>query len=211
MLKRPARFCSALSEFADLLETRLAQSVFTTEDSIRYTFFVALMRSLGLSPHQIILEQPHPRIARAEIDTFIPALENRGLAVEFKYDRPIPSGRNLPRSQKEGSLAHVIFRLARFEADDLTDGLFVYLTSKEMAGYLANPQNGLADLFNADERSTVAIDEEYLGSRSQTLRGAAGPVVCCEATALLKRALAGEHELRVFDVKPRTRPDQFLA
>lgn len=60
---------SVFALFGDMLETRLLNEVFSTEDSVRYTFFAALLGAGALRPEQIILEYPHPVIARAEIDT----------------------------------------------------------------------------------------------------------------------------------------------
>jgi hypothetical protein len=50
-------------------------------------------------------------IAGALVDTWIPVL---GTALEFKYDRDIPSGRNTPHTQKAGTIFHDFFRLGRF-------------------------------------------------------------------------------------------------
>lgn len=84
---------AVLPAFAEFLDRRLAKGVFTTEDSVRYTFFWALSQTLKLAPEEIILEHPHPRITRAEIDTYIPDLGGRAFAIEFKYDRENPAGR----------------------------------------------------------------------------------------------------------------------
>ena len=84
---------NAASNFADLLRVRFENAVPTTEDSVRYTFFAGLLRA-GLQPHEIVLEHRHDAIAGAEIDTFIPGIgTGPAVAIEFKYDRGIPSGR----------------------------------------------------------------------------------------------------------------------
>ena len=46
--------------------------MFTTEDSIRYSFFAALMQSEGVSPSDVIQEFPHTKIMNAKVDTYIP-------------------------------------------------------------------------------------------------------------------------------------------
>jgi len=81
----------ALESFAELIDQRIKRGACTTEDSVRYTFFVALTAALGIAPDELVLEQAHPRIRGAEIDTFIPDLGGRAVAVEFKYDRAVPS------------------------------------------------------------------------------------------------------------------------
>lgn len=88
--------------FAELLGRRLTKGVFTTEDSVRYTFFTALLEWERLAPEDIVLEHRHPTIASALIDTWIPQLNGAGFAFEFKYDRDIPSGKNSPRTQRAG-------------------------------------------------------------------------------------------------------------
>jgi hypothetical protein len=40
--------------FAELLERRLKRGVFTTEDAVRYTFFIALVQALNLRPEDIV-------------------------------------------------------------------------------------------------------------------------------------------------------------
>ena len=54
----------ALNLFAELLERRLKRGVFTTEDAVRYTFFIALVQALSLQPEDIVLEHDHGTIAR---------------------------------------------------------------------------------------------------------------------------------------------------
>ncbi len=57
--------------FAELLEERFNREIFTTEDSVRYTLFHCLTKSMSLSPSDIILEEAHPSIPRAEVDMHI--------------------------------------------------------------------------------------------------------------------------------------------
>ena len=45
----------AIAAFVPLLKTRLSASIFTTEDSVRYTFFAALLHA-GVQPEQVVLE-----------------------------------------------------------------------------------------------------------------------------------------------------------
>ena len=44
----------AITMFAELLEHRLKRGVFTTEDAVRYTFFIALVQALNLRPEDIV-------------------------------------------------------------------------------------------------------------------------------------------------------------
>jgi hypothetical protein len=192
----------ALSLFAELLERRLKRGVFTTEDAVRYTFFTALVQALNLQPEDIVLEHDHGAIARAKIDTWIPSFDDRAYGIEFKYDRPIPSGKNAPLTQKAGQVIKDMFRLAKIEATLNAETIFVYLATREMAGYFSNPNNGLADLFELGTGASLRIDSRYLANRPETFRGAAGEVVPCTITSLCSRELSNAHRLRVFNVRP---------
>ena len=59
------------AEFAQLLRKRFGQGVYTTEDSIRYTFFAALLAKSDLEAQDVVLEYPHPQIPGAEVDTLL--------------------------------------------------------------------------------------------------------------------------------------------
>jgi hypothetical protein len=58
------------NDFVTLLRRRLAGTVVTTEDSVRYTCFAALMRQ-GFEPEKIILEHPVPASGRERLDSVI--------------------------------------------------------------------------------------------------------------------------------------------
>jgi hypothetical protein len=192
----------AFDRFAELLGRRLGRGVFTSEDAVRYTFFAGLLEGLNLAPEDIILEHDHSKISKAKIDTFIPRSSGESFAIEFKYDRPIPSKGNQPRTQKAGQVIKDFFRLARFDESENIKGVFIYLTSKEMAGYFRNPQNGLARLFDLAQGSTIRIDEIFLQAMASTLRGAAGDICPCTAAGLFSCALPADHELRIYEVRP---------
>lgn len=194
------RLSLALAHFAELLERRLHQRVFTTEDAVRYTFFAAINHALELNPHDITLEQPHPTISGARIDTYFTLPEGTKVAAEFKYDRPIPNQSNAPRTQKAGHLLKDLFRLARLESAN-TLNVFVYLATTEMKTYLQNPSNGLADFFNLVEGGTLRIDDAYLSARATTLRGAAGEAIPWIVQGMLSRKLPEGHELRAYAVR----------
>ena len=70
-------------------------------------------------------------------------MHDQPTAIEFKYDRTIPSEKNAPRTQKAGKIFNDLRRLAMLDAK----GVFVYLTDREMGTYLSNPANGLSDFF----------------------------------------------------------------
>jgi hypothetical protein len=200
MVNEPA-LVPAIDLFGELLERRFKLGVYTSEDAVRYTFFVALIQALDLRPEDIVLEHDHGSIARAKIDAWVPSFGGRSYAIEFKYDRPIPSGRNAPLTQKAGHIIKDMFRLAKIDTAVGAEAVFVYLTTREMAGYFSNPNNGLADLFGLGTGSSLTIDNRYLLSRPETLRRSAGDVTPCILTCLCSRELCQAHKLRVFGVR----------
>ena len=183
--------------FAELLNTRLKSEIFTTEDSVRYSFFAALHEQ-GVQPHEVVLEYRHPVIHRAQVDTWIPDLDPDGLAVEFKYDRPIPSDRNQPRPQKAGMVLKDLFRLARFPAP--ARRLFIHLTSSEMSDYLGREKNRLTGFFNLEIGEGLVIDQDMLSACCNTLQRAAGPPVPCLVHKRFQSALPNQNLLQVWQV-----------
>src|SRR5207302_4080338 len=86
----------AIKAYVTFLNRRLSAGVHTTEDSIRYTFYAALLEE-GVRPEDVILEDRHSNIERALVDTLILDANRRpAIAIEFKYDRSIPGGGNQP-------------------------------------------------------------------------------------------------------------------
>jgi len=189
---------SILERFGELLNVRLAKAVFTTEDSIRYTFFAALLEKGGVQPEDVILEYRHPGIAGAQIDTWIPVLGGVGVAVEFKYDRGIPSGKNAPRTQKAGKVFHDLFRLGQIAPG--MRRLFVYVTGREMAAYFVNPKNGLSKFFALANGRTLRIDREFIAGKSATFVGSVGKIPDVEVVSLFGRSLPDDHEVRVYEI-----------
>jgi len=158
----------AASEFADLLRIRFEKAVPTTEDSIRYTFFAALLRS-GLQPHEIVLEHRHDAIGRAEIDTFIPGIgAGPAVAIEFKYDRGTPSGRNQPRTMKAGAVVSDMSRLRQVRSEWLR--YFIYVTDQEMAFYWRNERNRLSQIFSLRPSESLDLRGELLEEMPATFR-----------------------------------------
>ena len=160
----------AFQDFSDHLERRFANKVYTTEDSVRYTFFQSLSSKMNLSAEEIILESPHPIIKRAEIDMLIPPKDKRDeLVFEFKFDRAIPSGHNSPRPMKAGKLFADLVRLSKYkEKFSHSKCFFVYVTDFEMADYLSKDSNRLDDFFNLLSDGTLSIDKSYIDNHSET-------------------------------------------
>ena len=189
-----------LVEFTDLLKTRLRKGVLTTEDSIRYTFFAALLNATGLRSEDVIVEFPHPTIPGARVDTWLPNFRGTDVALEFKYDRDIPSGKNAPRTQRAGAIFKDLYRLLLVVEDTGAKGVFVYVATEEMASYLRNPGNGLHDFFELARDATFRIDERLFLDRATTFRKTAGRVFSATLTGLLSTSLVRNHEVRAYEV-----------
>ena len=187
-------------QFSKLLETRLEKAVFTTEDSVRYTFFAALLDVTELKPHQVILEYSHPNIDLAEIDTWIQELNGEDVAIEFKYDREIPSGKNANRTQRAGKLFHDLSRLLQIVDHNPIKRIFVYLASSEMVKYMMNPKNGLEGFFLLEQGKELEIRNEFFTAKAKTFRDEVGSLFNAKLVSLWKQSLPNNHELRVYEV-----------
>ena len=188
-----------LENFADLLDERLKHEVITTEDSVRYTFFAALIDT-GVKPHEVVLEYPHPAIDRAKIDTWIPAHDGRSVALEFKYDRDPPGGMNQPKTQKAGSVFKDLHRQVRVAEGVKIRSYFVYVTSEEMAVYFRNPNNGHAEFWDLATGHTLDIDEAYFAAKPKTFMNALGGAFKARVVGACRRTLAGGNHLRAYEV-----------
>ena len=193
---------TAFNEFSDLMQERIFRSVHTTEDSIRYTLFHALTKSLSIGPSDVIMEYPHPTIEKKLVDTVIPPKDARlGLVFEFKYDREHPGGKSQPKTMKAGLVFKDLFRLARFDQENHRR-FFVYMTDREMAVYFSNGSNRLEDFFNLEEGRELRIDDEYMAGRPATFVKAVGDLfIECTITCHLERLVGGSMWLRIYEIE----------
>jgi len=195
-----------LEEFSSLLKNRLLNNIcWMTEDSVRYTFFLALHKRANIAPHEMILEYQQPKISGARIDAYVPSTPERaGLVVELKYDRHIPSDKNAPTTQKAGKLFNDIFKLTQFDFDKDPNATLwlIYLTDKEMANYLRNQNNGLMDFFELPVGEVLIVDDNYVSTKSPTFRGVIGGHINREIRAIWSEEMPSQHELRVYEVLP---------
>ncbi len=188
-----------MSTFLELLDKRLTVGVLTTEDSIRYTFFAALLHH-GIQPERVVLEYPHATVSGARIDTVV--LDNSSepaAAVEFKYDRANPGGSSQPLPQKAGSAFADLRRLALLPL--VPERYFIYVMDRELARYLASPRNGLHQVFELAACASITLDQDYFSNRSTTFRSRLGEwpgevVLECVAAQDLPR----EHCVRIYAV-----------
>lgn len=190
----------AFSLFSNLLEERFKKSVYTTEDSVRYTLFHCLTRYLDLNPSDIILEQAHPLIPRAEVDMHI--LAGNGVPemyFEFKYDRVGPCEKNAPRPQKAGKVFADIFRLALISSD--SKRYFVYITDGEMAAYFMNTQNRLSDFFNLRLNDHLMVNSDYVENHCDTfVKSSGNNVESCKIKCTLGKKVREDIWVRIYEI-----------
>jgi len=196
--------------FYNHLKDRLEKKVFTTEDSVRYSFFAALLSSTRLTPSNIVLEYPHEGIPGAEVDTYIPQYDGHEVIIEFKYDRAMPGGGNLPRTQKAGSLFKDIGRLTLFipRSQSKPTRLFIHMTDGEMATYMGNAGNGLDTYFNLPVGSCLRVDLPFFQNKAAVFQRSAGQPFKATLIGRFSGELPNRHFLRIFEIQPDGEPQQ---
>lgn len=192
---------NVFSEFSSLMHTRLAASIYTTEDSIRYTFFIALLTRTSIKPHEIVLEYPHP--VSGKVDTYIPSLKGKSVVIEFKYDRNIPSKNAVPRPQNAGEIFADVYRLYRFTAPAEPDRLLIYCSDRIMAQYFRNPANGYSDFFDIGQGQTILIDDKFINTKTATFKKKIGGPMAVILECLWTDSLPQEHHLRIYKIIPQ--------
>ena len=191
-------------EFGKLLDERFKRDVITTEDSVRYTFFAALLKA-GVRPHQVVLEYPHPAIDRAKVDTWLPSYKEGSIAFEFKYDRDPPGGKHQPKTQKAGYVFKDLHRQLHVAKGIGVRSYFIYVTSEEMAVYFRNPNNGHSDFWALGTEEKLYIDEQYFSNKPQTFLNVLGGAFQANVVGVFSRTLSGDNYLRAYEVIPSER------
>jgi len=187
------------THFVVALNRRLQSEIYTTEDSIRYTFFASLLDVSNLLPEDIILEYPHPKINRGKIDTWIPYFKGEALALEFKYDRAIPSKRNSPRTTKVGKIFNDLRRLEMLDCK----GLFVYVTDSEMMGYLRNKTNDFHHFFDLPVGQSWSLTDEFMHRRNKTFLVSSGNMMEMDVKCLVSKEMPKNHYLKIYETISR--------
>lgn len=188
-------------KFKELLEERL-EKIYTTEDSIRYLFFSTLILGSEYKVNDMIIEYPHTSIEKAKIDTYIIPKNKNGWAIEFKYDRRIPSNKNSPKPQKAGKLFNDLYRLINFKTNNKDRYLFIYVTDDEMGEYLSKIDNKLSTFFNLKKNEEMLIDKNFIMDKSETFIKQIEGELKCKIICLLSENININHFLRIYEVIP---------
>ena len=180
------------TDFAALLEHRVGHEIWTTEDSVRYTLFAAMLRS-KVEPHEVIQEFPHGVLGGGRrVDTWMPDFHGKAVAIEFKYD---PSrGSTLNETQRAGAVFEDFRRLRLLSNDAVC--YFVYVTMKEMDRHFRN-QHG--ELYGLVRGESFKIRRRYVAHKPSTFLVKFQGVFEAPFTGVLTLHFRG-HNLRVYNV-----------
>lgn len=85
-------------ELTGLFQTPVGHPVPTTQDSVSWTLFAAMLRN-DVEPHEVIQESA-PGVARPEVDTWLAGSKGKDIAIEFKYERNPRGGGNQPQDKR---------------------------------------------------------------------------------------------------------------
>ena len=194
---------ASFASFSSMLDERFSNSVYTTEDSIRYTLFLSLLKNNVCQHADIILELPHTAIKNAEIDAVIsPPNSKESIAFEFKYDRQNPSQTNQNRTQRAGAVFKDIFRLAYIPPSTARRKLFVYITDSEMASYFDNPHNKLNTFFHLRKGHSYDITPSFISSKATTFQNSLKNLYKpCKVISQFSSQLSGNHFARIYEVE----------
>lgn len=187
-------------KFLSLLNERYSSGVYTSEDSIRYTFFYSLMIMDSYLHTDIILESPHPTIQRAKLDTYIYSRGKRpSLAIEFKYDRSRKD--NQTRTENAGKLFKDIFRLARMPNIENEKHYLIYITDNEMAKYFRNTRNRLNNFFDLPIRNHFYVRKSILENRPYSfLKHTSNLFINCALACVSSNKIIDNYLIRIYEV-----------
>lgn len=160
-----------LTRLGEQLDGRLSRHIPTTEDTVRYLFFLELFDA-GVTRDEVVLERPHPdaRLKRKEIDLSL--LGMRSVDLEVKYHRPIPSGQNSPLTQLRGQLIGDWYKLALSNARERYS---LYAAALQIAEHM---QKHLFEALEATADRPFAPEDNWLErserTEQDTIKGAVG-------------------------------------
>jgi hypothetical protein len=191
---------TVFENFVNMLTQRFEAEVRTTEDSVRYTYFAALLEH-GIRPEHVILEYPHPEILNAEIDTWIQISPQAPIALEFKYHRNPPNARHQAKTMNAGSLFRDIGRLRQLNAATNATCYFVYVTTREMAVYFMNSANGWGNFFSLIPESEMLIEAAWFENRPLTFKRKLGEPFNVRLTSVYSHNFPSDRYVRVFRIE----------
>ena len=183
-----------LTDFADLLETRVGHEVPTTEDSVRYTLFAAMLRN-KVGPHEVVQEFCHPLLGGGKrVDTWMPDFRGQAVAMEFKHHPDPRSGTQLDVTNKAGEVFEDLRRLQLLSDDAVC--YLVYVAGKKMDGHFGNQHEDLHGLARGE---SFKIGRSYIDDQQPSFKSKVDGVFEAAVTAVVNQCLL-DHNLRVWRV-----------
>ncbi|MBM3245279.1 MAG: hypothetical protein FJZ15_05750 [Candidatus Omnitrophica bacterium] len=194
------------NNFKSLLSQRLLKNIFTTEDSVRYTFFHSLITEGNYKPEDIILEQPckNRKFKNDRLDLYIvPKNLNRALAFEFKYNR----NKSGTYTSDAGSLFWDFFKLNNERLSNRASAYLIYLFDEQMKKYFSSPKNNLQDLLTMSEGERLLINRKYVEKFPKSfvswVKGSDYDYITnCTIRIVFSCSLPKRHHLRIYKVGP---------
>ena len=121
----------------------------SSEHAVHFCLALGFQAAYDLAPGSIVFEKP---LNQGRLDLWVVPLD---IAVEVKYRRPIPSGRNLPATQLFGSLLADCNKIARAY---VRSRLVVYVSDESGINYLYRTGRGLLPL-SLNKRNLIESDD----------------------------------------------------
>lgn len=164
MISADADFTSGLEAFAEQFLAEMANAgPPSSEHAIHFCLALGFQAAYDLKPGAILFEWPQ---ATKRIDLWVAPFE---LAVEVKFRRPIPSGRNLPATQLFGQLLADLNKVALAGA---RNRMVVFVTDPPGMTYLRN--SSLLPLQRGDSRDIMPEQVDGLATSASVNALSAG-------------------------------------
>jgi hypothetical protein len=139
---------------------------------------------------------------KKERDFLIIPQDNRlSSALEFKYDRAIPSRQNLPKANRAGVFFNDLLSLAYVPKSTAARKFFVYITDPQMASYFRNQNNRFAGLFELGMGEALQVSNEFLDRCRPSFEAKAlCHFIPFEAVEVYACDLSEQHLLRILEI-----------
>jgi hypothetical protein len=163
-----------------------------SEHAVHFCLALGIQAAYELPPGSIVFERP---AGARRIDLWVAPAD---LLIEVKYQRPIPSGRNLPVTQLFGGLLADFNKVRAVKA---TARLVVFVTDALGVTYLRNSARGLLPLDRQRVTSITGADIQRLAATAARNALADGPWGSLSAELVWDR-VSGDWSLFAWRVAP---------
>jgi hypothetical protein len=157
-----------------------------SEHAVHFCLALGIQAALGLPLGSIVFER---RLGSKRIDLWIAPYD---MAIEVKFRRPIPSGRNLPATQLFGDLLADLNKVAYADAQSR---LVVFVSDKGGVTYLRDTAHGLLPLRRLETKSITPAHIQRLPKTAAGRAEADGPWVPLSAELVWSEECGSWHLL----------------